>query len=222
MPFKEYIQNEQTLFPHSFDDFISPSDPVRVINRVIDEVDMSPIMATYKNNGCSAYHPKMLMKILIYGYLRNIYSSRKIEDFTANDIRFMWLAGMQRPDHRTINGFRSGRLKGALRDIFTQIVMLFAMENMVTLQKCYTDGTKIEAHANRYTFIWGKSIHTRNVKIAEQLNELWQYAESVCKEELSDRAPITHQDISSEKIEGLVNEIDQKAVGQGYRPQSEV
>ncbi len=89
---------------------------------------------------------------------------------------------------------------------------------MVTLKKCYTDGTKIEANANRYTFIWGKSIHTRTVKIAEQLNELWAYAEGVCKEELSDRAPITHTDITSDKIERLINEIDLKLADQVIDP----
>lgn len=111
----------------------------------------------------------MLLKIMIYAYLRNTYSSRKIEDLPANDVRFMWLSLMQRPDHNTINCFRSGKLKHTLRQIFTQIVQLFVSEQMVTLNKCYTDGTKIEANANRYTFIWGKSIHTRTVKIAEGL-----------------------------------------------------
>ncbi len=218
MKFKEYTQAQGTLFPHNFDDFIPQNDPVRVINRVVEQIDLSSVIATYKDNGCSAYHPKLLIKIITYAYLRNIYSSRKIEDLTSNDIRFMWLAAMQRPDHRTINNFRSSRLKGTLREIFSQVVKLFVEENMVTLKKCYTDGTKIEANANRYTFIWGKSIHTRTIKIAEQLNELWAYAESVCKEELSDRAPIVHTDITSDKIEELINEIDSKLADQEIDP----
>lgn len=111
MKFKEYIQDQDQLFPHSFDDFISPSDPVRIINKVVDSLDLSSILQTYNEKGCSAYHPKMLLKIIVYAYLRNTYSSRKIEDLTANDLRFMWLSGMQRPDHNTINRFRSSRLK---------------------------------------------------------------------------------------------------------------
>lgn len=191
---------------------------MRIINRVVESIDLSAVIATYKDNGCSAYHPKLLLKVIIYGYLRNTYSSRKIEDLTANDIRFMWLAAMQRPDHRTINNFRSSRLKGTLREIFTQVVRLFVDDSMVTLKKTYTDGTKLEANANRYSFIWGKSIHTRTIKIAEQLNELWAYAESVCKDELSDRAPIAHTDITSDKIEGLINDIDSKLADQVVDP----
>ena len=218
MKFKEYTQSQSTLFPHNFDDFIPDNDPVRIINRVVESIDLSAVIATYKDNGCSAYHPKLLLKVIIYAYLRNTYSSRKIEDLTANDIRFMWLAAMQRPDHRTINNFRSSRLKGTLREIFTQVVRLFVDGSMVTLKKTYTDGTKLEANANRYSFIWGKSIHTRTIKIAEQLNELWAYAESVCKEELSDRAPIAHTDITSDKIEGLINDIDSKLADQVVDP----
>lgn len=209
MRFKEYIQDNPALFPHNFDDLIPANDPVRIINQIVNKIDISAVEKTYKEGGCSAYHPKLLLKVIIYAYLRNTYSSRKIEDLTANDIRFMWLAGMHRPDHNTINNFRSGKLKGTLRDIFTQVVKMFVEQNMVTLQKCYTDGTKVEANANRYTFVWGKSIHTRTVKIAEQLNELWAYAESVCKEELTDRAPINYQDVSSETIEKLVTDIEQ-------------
>lgn len=213
MRFKEYIQDQLTLFPHNFDDFIPQNDPVRVINKIINNLDLSTIENTFKEKGCSAYPPKLLLKIIIYAYFRNTFSSRKIEDLTANDIRFMWLAGMHRPDHNTINNFRSGRLKGTLKEIFSQIVNLFVEENMVTLQRCYTDGTKIEANANRYSFVWGKSIHTRTIKIAEQLNELWAYAEQVCKDELHDRVPLTYQDISSEKIEGLVEEIEKSLEG---------
>jgi hypothetical protein len=155
----------------------------------------------------------MMIKILIYAYLRNTYSSRKIEDLTANDIRFLWLSGMQRPDHNTINNFRSGKLKGLLKEVFGQMVCFLVEEKLVSLEKAYTDGTKIEANANRYTFVWGKSIQTRIGKMAEQLNELWAYAEQVTKDELQDKTPITHQDITSAQIEGLVEKIDQALTG---------
>lgn len=218
MRFKSYIQDEPILFPLNLDDLIPANDPVRVVSRVVDGVDLKNLEKDYCHTGRLAYHPKMLVKIIIYAYMRNIYSSRKIEDFTSNDVRFMWLSAMQRPDHNTINNFRSSKLKGTLREIFTQVVLLFAQEKMVTLKKCYTDGTKIEANANRYTFVWGKSIHTRSVKIAEQLNELWAYADSVCREEMEDRAPITYTDISSDKIASLVNDIDSKLKGKPVDP----
>ena len=79
---------------------------------------------------------------------------------------------------------------------------------MVSLKEAYTDGSKIEANANRYTFVWGKAIQTRIVKMADQLNELWSYAEQVTKDELLDKTPITYQDITSKQIEGLVEKIE--------------
>lgn len=213
MTFKEYIQNKQELFPYSFDDFIPQNDPVRIVDTIVENLDLRKILSRYKNVGCSSYHPKMMIKILIYAYLRNTYSSRKIEGLTANDIRFLWLTGMQRPDHNTINNFRSGKLKGILKEVFGQIVYFLVEEKLVSLEKAYTDGTKIEANANRYSFVWGKSIQTRIGKMAEQLNELWAYAEQVTKEELLDKTPITHQDITSDQIEGLVEKIDQALSG---------
>ncbi len=213
MRFKEYIQNNQELFPYTFDDFIPQNDPVRIVDSIVEHLDLRKLLNRYKNVGCPGYHPKMMMKIIIYAYLRNTYSSRKIEDFTANDIRFMWLSGMQRPDHNTINTFRSGKLKGTLKEVFAQIVHFLVEQKMVSLEKAYTDGTKIEANANRYSFVWGKAIQTRIGKMAEQLNELWAYAEAVTKEELLDKTPITYQDITSEQLEGLVDKIDQALQG---------
>lgn len=155
----------------------------------------------------------MMLKVLVYAYLRNIYSSRRIEDFGKNDIRFMWLTGMNCPDHNTINRFRSGRLKDSLRAVFTQIVEFMVQEKLVSLETVYTDGTKIESASNRYTFVWGKSIQTRIGKIADQINELWDYAESVTKQELRDTAPMTYQDVSAEKVVEAVERIEQALDG---------
>lgn len=218
MKFKEYNQSQMMLFPPSLEDFIPPTDPVRVINNIVEGLNLKSIYAKYSDVGCNSYHPKLMIKIIIYAYMRNVYSSRKIEDLTKNDVRFMWLSSMQRPDHNTINAFRSGKLKDTLKEVFSQIVQFFSSENMVTLKSCYTDGTKIEANANRYGFVWGKSLRTRKEKIAQQVNELWQYAEQITKDELQDSTPISYDDISSDKILGIVNQIDSALVNKDIDP----
>ena len=86
---------------------------------------------------------------------------------------------MSKPDHNTINRFRGRRLQKTLQPIFTQVVLLVCEEGLLSLKDLNTDGTKIEANANRYTFVWAKSIQTNREKIKEQLNELWKYAQSV-------------------------------------------
>ena len=93
----------------------------------------------------------MMFQILVYAYLRNIYSSRRIEEFCRNDIRFMWLTGNVTPDHNTINCFHSSRLKDVLKTVFATIVKFLVAEGFVSLDVAFTDGTKMEANANRYT-----------------------------------------------------------------------
>lgn len=207
--FKSYTTNDNLLLPPNLGELISENDPVRVVNRIIEQIDLKILYAKYSRLGSYAYHPRLMLKLIIYAYLRNIYSSRRIEDLCRNDIRAIWLSGMSAPDHNTINRFRSGRLKGALKDIFATIVKSLAEEGLLSLETIYTDGTKIESVSNRYTFVWGKSIQTRTEKIADQINELWDYAESVTKQELREETPILAEDINAESVSRIIENIDQ-------------
>ncbi|CAM4493524.1 transposase [Paenibacillus tarimensis] len=98
----------------------------------------------------------MLTKIIIYAYTQRIYSSRQIAKAVRENIMFMWLAGRQRPDFRTINWFRSERMKDVLESVFTTVLQVLVEAQYVKLDPYFVDGTKIEANANRYTFVWGK------------------------------------------------------------------
>jgi len=85
---------------------------VKIVSHIVDGLDLMSLIHKYKPGGTSSYHPKMLLKVLVYGYLCNIYSSRKLEQALKDNINFMWLSGMSQPDHNTVNRFRSQRLKG--------------------------------------------------------------------------------------------------------------
>ena len=163
--FKQYSQHQAMLLPPSLDELVRADNPVRVVNAVLDRVDLDPLLKKFKGGGTSSYHPKMLLKVLVYAYINNIFSSRKIEEALQSNINFMWLSGMSQPDHNTINRFRSDRLKDSLRYIFTQVVVLLAEQGVLSLKEAYVDGTKIEANANRYTFVWGNAIKTNKEKI---------------------------------------------------------
>lgn len=207
--FKPYHQHQMILLPPSLDDLIPQDHPVRVISHVIDQVNLDPVIKKYKGGGCSSYHPRLLLKILVYSYLNNIYSSRKMEAAVRENIHFMWLSSMEQPDHNTINRFRCDRLKGTIKKVFAQVVMMMAESGHVDLQKVYTDGTKIEANANRYTFVWGRAIKTSKERIARQLEELWQYTQLIAAEELKDTAPTQYTPIDAEKVRQVVEQIDQ-------------
>jgi transposase len=206
--FKSYSQNQLSILPPSLDELISKTHPVRVINTVIDRLDLSVLEKSYEGGGASSYHPKMLLKVLIFGYLNNIYSSRKIEAALKENIHFMWLSGMSRPDHHTINRFRGERLKHHIKDVFTRVVKLLAESGHLGLKEVYTDGTKIEANANRYTFVWGNAIKTNKGKMEQQLRELWAYAEQVGELEKDDDTPPDFTPTDPKKVKETIDKIN--------------
>jgi len=207
--FKPYQQNQLMAFPMTFDEKIPANHVVRVVNHVIDAIDINPLIKKYKAGGCTSYHPRMLLKIIVYAYLNNIYSSRKIEAAVNENIFFMWLAGMDTPDHNTINRFRSDRLKGVIKKVFTQVVLLMVESGHVDLQSVYTDGTKLESKANRYTFVWGKRVNKSIEKIKNQLEELWNYSQQVAAEELKDTAPTNFEELDPAQVQRTIEKIDE-------------
>jgi transposase len=206
--FKQVNQDQQMLIPPSLEDFIEDKHPVRVVNNVINRIDLKPLYDRYQGGGASSYDPRMMLKILIFAYLSNIFSSRKIEAALKENVHFMWISGMNTPDHNSINRFRSDRLKRVLKQLFAEIVKLLNEEGVVCIKDIYTDGTKLEANANKYSFVWGKSIKTRKEKIAAQIDELWKYAETVTQRELTDTAPTCYKEINPEKVAKTIEKID--------------
>lgn len=201
------------MLPPSLEELIEKNHPVRIVNQVIDKIDIDPLLKKFKGGGTSSYHPRMLLKVLVYGYLNNTYSSRRMESALKENIHFMWLAGMNKPDHNTINRFRSARLKDVLKTVFSQVVMLLNEAGHLSLKDIYTDGTKIEAQANRYTFVWGNAIKTSKSRMEEQLKELWSYAEKIAAEELKDQTPESFAPVSAAQVKDTVEKIDQALEG---------
>lgn len=211
--FKDYKPKENLLFPPNLSELIDEKHPVRIVSGIIDGLDIKSLIKSYKPGGTSCYHPKMLLKVLIYGYLSNIYSSRKMEQALKENIHFMWLSAMSRPDHNTLNRFRSERLKGEVKGIFTQIVLLLEKEGLVSLETTFVDGTKIEANANGYTFVWGRAVKKHKERIAEQLEELWNYAEGVAKDELQNTEDIDFKEVDSGKVAQTIEKINEVLKG---------
>lgn len=201
------------MLPPSLEELIDKNHPVRVVNQVVDRIDIDPLVKKFKGGGTSSYHPRMLLKVLVYGYLNNTFSSRRMESALKENIHFMWLAGMNKPDHNTINRFRSDRLKDVLKAVFSQVVGLLVEAGHLSLKEIYTDGTKIEAQANRYTFVWGNAIKTSKARMEAQLKELWAYAEQIAAEELKDEAPESFAPVSSEQVKETIDRIDRALEG---------
>jgi len=207
--FKAYDQDQTMLFPPSLSDFIPAEHPVRTISSVIDGIHIDSIIAKYSHTGAKAYHPKMMLKLLVYAYLCNLYSSRKIEQAASENVHFMWISGMQKPDHNTIARFRSSRLKGVLKEVFSQVVLLLVESGHIDLQTVYVDGTKIEANANKFSFVWGKAIQKNIARMKERLNELWDYTEQVAKDDMANVSKPDLSDINPKKVEQTIATINE-------------
>jgi transposase len=159
------------LFPPRLDKDIAENDPVRIVDSVIDDLRLDDFKKLYKEKGRSPYHPKMMLKAIIYGYMNNLYSCRKIESALKRDVHFIWLAGYEQPDFNTINRFRN-RVKDEINKVFTQLVLILAERGFITLDVEYIDGTKIESKANKYTFVWRKNAERNRAKLQEKIKVL--------------------------------------------------
>src|SRR5476649_1514856 len=167
--FKPYDQQQILAIPPTLEELIPASHPVRVVNEVINKLNIEPLLKAYHIRGSSSYHPLMLLKVLVYGYVTNIYSSRKLAAACKESIYFMWLSSMSYPDHNTINRFRGVRLKNALRSVFEDVVKLLAEEGLLSIEEIRSEERRVEANANKYSFVWKKSIQTNKEKMKKQL-----------------------------------------------------
>ena len=162
------LSKQTLLFPSRIDEDIPDDAPVRIIDQVLENIDISRIVQLYHVHGRNAFHPRTMLKVIIYAYMNNVYSCRRIEELLKRDIHFIWLAGYNKPDFITINRFRN-RVKNEISSVFTQLVLLLAQKGFVSLDVEYVDGTKIESKANKYTFVWRKNVERNIGRLKRQL-----------------------------------------------------
>ena len=207
--FKEYSQGQGILFPMSIDSKIPENSPVRLVNRIVDELDLTNIDFGYKGGGNSSYHPRMMLKVLFYAYLNNVYSCRKIASQLEQNIYYMWLSGDQRPNFRTINNFRSLRLKDNIHGLFTQVVYMLVEMGYITLKEIYIDGTKIESRSNKYTFVWRKSVERYKERLESKIQGiLSQIEEGIAQDNEPDDDPPTP--INSKELKERIAAINKE------------
>ena len=105
--FPSYIHKKMILFPQRIDKDIAEDDPVRLLDALVDNLMLDNVYKLYKPSGRKPYHPQMMLKVILYAYMNNIYSCRRIESLLKRDIHFIYLAGYEQPDFITINRFRN-------------------------------------------------------------------------------------------------------------------
>ncbi len=209
--FKNQSGNCPELFPVNIFDKIPENHPVRLIDTVVNSLDISDILKKYKGGGTSAYHPRMMIKVLFYGYLSNVYSCRKIAKALNENIHFMFISGNSTPDFRTINDFRSKILKDSIKTLFAEVVKMLVEMGYISLDVQYIDGTKIEAKSNKYTFVWRKSVEKYKEKLEAKINSVLSDIE---KSILSDNQEVNQEElpkkIDSEELKERLSILNKK------------
>jgi transposase len=218
--FKPYTMEQPSLLPPSLDELIPAQHLVRVVNRVVDELDIEPLLAKYKGGGTSSYHPHMMLKVIVYAYTQKVYSSRKIEKALWENIGFMWISGGNKPDFHTINNFRGETMKEAVRKVFASMMEFLVEEGYVKMENYFVDGTKVGADSNPHKVVWAKKTKRYKEKLQKQIEELLDEIEQVneCEneeygeenlEELGKQSSITAEKLK-QKVAELNEELKKK------------
>ena len=211
--FKELTSNQNVLFPVSLSEKIAVNHPVRVVNQVVDLLDISSLLSKYKGGGTSSYHPRMMLKVLFYAYLNNIYSCRKIEKALQENIYFMWLSGNNTPNFRTINNFRSNYLKENIKSLFSSIVVLLQESGYISLDVQYIDGTKIESASNRYTFVWRGSVEKNKARLETKIRSVLSEIDRHIEQDKEERTPEALPAIDSRELREKVSALNKQLSG---------
>ena len=177
--------NQTLLFPPSLHDWLPEGHLARFLLDVVSALDLSAIYKSYQEKdgrGQAAYAPEMMVRLLLYGYARGVYSSRKIQTRTFEDVAFRYLSGDQHPDHATIAEFRKRHLK-ALSGLFMQALLLCSEAGLVKLGHVSIDGTKIKANASKHKAMSYKHMNETEARLKSEIEALLAAAEKTDADE---------------------------------------
>lgn len=183
--FIQYDRNQKYLLPPSVDEWLPEGHLARFVVEVIDQLDLSKLTGRYSGSGSAAYHPALLLALLVYGHASGTFSSRKIERATYDSVAFRFIAANHHPDHDTLAHFRKTFLV-ELEDLFVQVLALAQAMKLVKLGQISLDGTKIKANASKHKALSYGHIEKLEAQLREEVQTLLKRAADVDQEELSD------------------------------------
>lgn len=181
--FKTYNQQQCVLLPTDLGSMIAPDHLVRVVNEVVERMDITSLVNTYKGGGTTSFHPRMLLKVLLYGYCVKVYTGRKLARALEQNTYFMWLSTMTTPDFRTINNFRSTRAKEVIETLFKELLVFLMEHNYISMEKYFCDGSTFRADANQHKMVWKKNAKRHKAKVEEKCQQLFADIDEMNKQE---------------------------------------
>jgi len=201
-------RSQSTLFPARLDDFIGDDNPVRVIDAFVDQLDLLGLgfgRAEPEATGRPGYHPSVLLKLYIYGYLNRVQSSRRLERETGRNVEVMWLTGRLVPDHKTIADFRKDNGK-AIRRVCAQFVQLCRQLGLLSAASVAIDGSKFKAVNNRDRNFTAAKMQRRMAQIEDSVARYLHQLDSADRQEPSEALAAKTEQLK-EKIGRLKQEM---------------
>lgn len=176
---RPYDQDSLLLMPPSLHDWVDPDGLPAFLSDLVDELDLAPFLAAHDEpRGMPPYHPRLMLKVLLYGYATGVRSSRRIEERLGADVGFMFLAGQARPDHKTIAEFRRRHL-AAFEGVFLEALRLCRAAGLAKLGRVAIDGTKLKANASRHKAMSYARMTEREAQLAAEVRAILDEAEAV-------------------------------------------
>lgn len=198
------------------EELIDKNHLVRVVNEVVEAMDIGDLINLYKGGGISSYHPRMLLKVLLYAYSVKIYTGHKIAKALGQDIHFMWLSAMSRPDFRTINNFRSSKAKEVVETLFKELLEFLVAHQYIKLENYFCDGTTLRADANQHKMVWKKNAERYRQTTVEKCRELFKEID-----ELNQQKDKTYGDCDLEEHGGTAT-VSREAIAEKVAVLNEV
>lgn len=180
--YKPYDIDTGYLFPPSLGDFLGSDHPVHAFREVTEHLDVSCLDSGFNGMGQHPYHPRMLVRLLMWGMAHKVVSTRRIEELTKRDVSYIYLAGGQRPDYRTLARFRR-RNAVEIEGLFKGTVLLCARLGMVKLGHVTLDGTKLKANASKHKAMSYGRMKQEERRLMREVEELMRKAEETDKAE---------------------------------------
>lgn len=183
--FRQVDRETGFLLPPSVDEWLPERHLARFVVEVIEQLDLSAMVGSYRGSGSASYHPSVLLGLLVYGYATGVFSSRKIERASYDSVAFRFIAANDHPDHDTIATFRR-RFLEQIEGLFVQVLMLAREAGMLKLGTVALDGTRIHANASRHSALSWEHACKLEAQLEGEVGELMALAEAADQAEVPD------------------------------------
>ena len=209
---------QMSLYPEDLLSNIPENHIVRVIDRIVERLDLDFIFKTFNDKGRPPYHPRPLLKAILFAYTRKIYSYRAISREMRENIYYMFLSGGYQPCFKSINNFMTGRLKEQVRALFEQLIYYLREENYIDDSVFFVDGSIVRADANKYSYVWKKNTQRYKEGLYQKISALIDLAEKINEDEQKTLAdlelpekgkPFSKKQLD-QRIEQLAEKINQE------------